>query len=92
MVRASRRGNHLLFEVRDHGTGVPRSQREQIFEPFYRSPGKEPDIAGVGLGLAIARQMAVAQGGNVTCERDKGAGSCFTLVLPAADLPSDFAS
>ena len=67
---------------------MTESERERIFEPFYRAPGAPPDVGGTGLGLAIARRLALAQGGNLTCDARPGGGTVFRLTLAAADLPS----
>lgn len=82
-----RSGEQLEFRVADHGDGIADAERERIFEPFYRAPGAPPDVGGAGLGLAIARRLAVEQGGDVRHEVRQGRGSIFTLVLPAADPP-----
>lgn len=84
-----RAGPMITLEVMDRGPGVPESERERIFEPFYRLPHTLDDRGGTGLGLSIARGLAAAQGGRVYCgPRDDG-GSIFTLELPAADSPAD---
>ena len=70
--------------VRDRGPGVPEAQRERIFEAFFRLPGHAEREGGVGLGLALVRQIALAHGGSVRCEARAGGGSCFRLTLPAA--------
>ena len=70
----------------DRGPGVPPAERERIFEPFHRPAGTAPDVAGVGLGLSIARRLAEAQGGALTVAPRDGGGSVFTLSVPAADL------
>lgn len=80
-------GDELRFSVADRGTGVPTSEVERIFEPFYRAPGAPPDVGGAGLGLAIAKRLASEQRGDVRYEPREGGGSVFTLVLPAADSP-----
>jgi two-component system, OmpR family, sensor histidine kinase KdpD len=79
-------GETLAFAVADRGPGVPEPERERIFAPFYRPPGSPPDIGGAGLGLAIARGLAEAQGGALTHAPREGGGSIFTLRLPAAEL------
>jgi two-component system sensor histidine kinase KdpD len=77
----------ISIAVADRGAGVPAAERERIFEPFYRPAGASPDSArqgGAGLGLAIARRLALAQGGTLTYDDRSGGGSVFTLRLPAA--------
>ena len=87
-----REGAVLRFEVADRGAGIPAEGRERIFEPFIRgaSAGGTPDArtgaTGAGLGLAIARGLAVAQGGSLTYAPREGGGSVFALRLPAADV------
>ncbi len=66
---------------------MPASERERIFEPFYRPPGTPPDVRGTGLGLSIARGLAEAQGGTVRYEPRPDGGSAFVLELPAAEPP-----
>jgi signal transduction histidine kinase len=70
--------------VCDRGPGVPEAYRERIFEPFFRLPGHAEREGGVGLGLALVRQIAERHGGEVRCAPREGGGSCFTLTLPAA--------
>jgi signal transduction histidine kinase len=83
-LQLRREGNRALLRVCDHGPGVPASQRERIFEPFYRLPGASEREGGVGLGLALVRSIAQRHGGRVHCEdRPDGApGACFVLNLP----------
>jgi two-component system sensor histidine kinase KdpD len=88
-LRAGRVGPFLDISVADRGPGVPVAEQDSIFEPFYRSPGALPDVGGAGLGLAIARQLARAQGGDVRCAQRPSGGAVFTLLLPAGDLPVD---
>lgn len=75
----------LVVTVSDRGSGVPDAERERIFEPFYRPAGLPPDVRGAGLGLAIARGLAEAQGGTVRYEAREGGGSVFSLILPGAN-------
>jgi two-component system, OmpR family, sensor kinase len=82
-LELAREGRDVVLRVRDHGPGVPPSERERIFEPFYRLPGASEVHGGVGLGLALVRSIAVRHHGNVTCEDPSGGGACFVLRLPA---------
>lgn len=70
------------LRVCDRGPGVPDAHRERIFEAFFRLPGHAEREGGVGLGLALVRQIAQAHGGSVRCEPREGGGSCFVLSLP----------
>lgn len=90
-VRAA--GEWLEFAVSDRGQGVPAEDRERIFQPFYRRAGIAPDVSGAGLGLSIARAVAVAQGGDLRVSDRAGGGSVFTLRVPAitSDEVSDLA-
>jgi two-component system, OmpR family, sensor histidine kinase RstB len=86
-VTAAGPGAMAELRVCDRGPGVPEALRERIFEPFFRLPGHAEREGGVGLGLALVKQIAERHGGRVRCEaRDpaQGGGSCFVLSLPAA--------
>jgi signal transduction histidine kinase len=61
---------------------VPEVERERIFEPFYRPAGAREREGGVGLGLALVRQIARRHGGDATCLARDGGGSCFAVLLP----------
>jgi two-component system sensor histidine kinase MprB len=69
--------------VRDHGPGIPESDRPFIFDRFYRSEAARGQL-GSGLGLAIVRQIAESHGGRVDVEDAEGGGSRFRLVLVAS--------
>lgn len=81
-VRTGTSGGEAFVSVIDEGPGLPRSQREQLFEP---SPGVEAaDRPGrsAGLGLAIVRRYVDLLGGRVEVDSEPGAGSTFTVILP----------
>jgi signal transduction histidine kinase len=67
--------------VADRGPGVPEAERERIFEPFYRLPGSRETGEGVGLGLALVRQIAQRHGGAARCVAREGGGSVFEVEL-----------
>jgi signal transduction histidine kinase len=71
------------IEVRDRGPGVAESEREKIFEPFYRLPGAAETGRGSGLGLALVRQIARSHGGDAQCLAVEGGGGRFRVTLPA---------
>lgn len=72
--------------VEDRGPGIPDSETERIFEPFYRPADRPADASGAGLGLSIARQLAEAQGGKLRYQPRSGGGSMFALELPRAEM------
>jgi signal transduction histidine kinase len=73
----------LLVAVEDDGPGVPEAERERIFAPFYRPPGpRPPGDTGLGLGLALVRQIARYHGGEVTYVARQPRGSRFEVRLP----------
>ena len=80
----------VIFSVRDHGVGIPREHCEHIFEKFYRVPGQT--VEGAGLGLAIAKEIVEAHGGEIYCRSEPGQGSSFTFTLKRVDAPADTAT
>jgi len=67
----------VRVDVLDTGPGVAPRERARIFDAFVSE-----DVNGTGLGLPIARELAVALGGRIELESEPGSGSCFRLVLP----------
>jgi signal transduction histidine kinase len=84
-VSADAGGGRVRLRVADTGIGIPADQLDVIFEPFVQVDGTRTRTAdGTGLGLAISRDLARGMGGDLTAESAPGAGSAFTLTLPAA--------
>ncbi|MGH8030530.1 MAG: sensor histidine kinase [Arenimonas sp.] len=77
-------GDTVELVVSDEGPGIAPAERERVFEPFYRLPGASEADGGVGLGLALVRQIAVAHGGTAQCVEAAGAGARFVVRLPAS--------
>ena len=74
----------IHFEVTDTGRGISAADQTKIFDPFWQAQGNETTVAGTGLGLSVARQLARLLGGDVTVVRSVPArGSTFLLRLPA---------
>ncbi len=79
-------GERLRIEVRDSGAGIPPEFASHIFEPYFRVRASGRDrVQGLGLGLAIVRQIeAILPGHHLRWQSRVGSGSCFALVLPVA--------
>lgn len=88
-VRLDTNGNDLRLTVLDQGPGVPENELSSIFDPFFRG-NVTKSIDGHGLGLAIARRVVEAHGGNISASNRAGGGLCVEIVLPArcSDLES----
>ena len=78
-------GNCIEISVADTGAGIPAEKLERIFDPFVQAERRlNQPVQGVGLGLAISRDIAHAMSGEITVESTVGQGSKFTLSLPKA--------
>jgi signal transduction histidine kinase len=88
-MRCEARENVLAFHVSDTGIGIPADKTNTVFEPFVQIDARLTRAEqGIGLGLAISRDLARGMGGDLTVEARDGAGSTFTLTLPRAIAPS----
>jgi len=75
------------LRVEDRGPGIPRDERERVFEPFYRGPAAERNATpGSGLGLSLVRHVARAHGGRARVEGHEGGGTAVVLELPVASM------
>ncbi|EFH81739.1 PAS domain S-box protein [Ktedonobacter racemifer] len=73
----------VTIRVHDHGLGIPREQRDKIFDRFYRVAGpKQKAIPGLGMGLYIVAEIIKGHGGTITVDSKVGKGSTFTVTLP----------
>jgi PAS domain S-box-containing protein len=83
-IRIEQDGALCLIEVSDEGLGIPSSERERIFEKFYRlDPQQTKGVGGSGLGLYICRELVERMNGRLTVDSEPGVGSRFTVTLPA---------
>jgi signal transduction histidine kinase len=73
----------VAFHVHDDGPGIPDAERERIFERFHQVENSISHTQGFGLGLYITRQLTVAMGGWIDVRSEAGAGTTFSVTLPA---------
>jgi len=76
--------SELILRVSDNGPGIPPEHLQSVFDRFYQVTGVR---TGVGLGLAIAREIVLAHGGTIEARSQPGAGAQFVVSLPA--VPAD---
>lgn len=81
-ISAARHGEHVRFSIEDEGPGIPESEREAVFQRFYRAEGNNKTERGMGMGLAIVRGVIDAHGGKIWVEQGKK-GARFVFDLPA---------
>jgi signal transduction histidine kinase/ActR/RegA family two-component response regulator len=74
----------LRVSVADTGLGMSAAQLAQLFTPFSRAGRESSRVEGTGIGLVIARHLAMLMGGNLSCSSEEGQGSRFVLQLPLA--------
>ncbi len=82
-IKAHRKDDNILIEVKDHGTGIAEKHLPRLFERFYRvDKARSRKLGGTGLGLAIVKHIAQLHKGNISVKSELGQGSTFILCLP----------
>jgi len=81
-VRMETTDDHFNIHVRDHGAGIPNDDHERIFDKYTRLQRQDHQVAGTGLGLALARAAMRGQGGDIRVATHPDGGSIFTLCWP----------
>ena len=82
-VRAEKSGGEIVIAVHSFGPVIPMADRERIFDRYFRSSSSSGQVAGTGIGLSIAKRVALAHGGAVWVTSDETAGNTFYVALPA---------
>ena len=88
-VTLASKATRATITVEDQGSGIPRDQRERVFEPIYRMDGsRSQETGGVGFGLSVARSIIWEHSGDITLSNRKGGGLSVRLELSEANQPS----
>ena len=81
-VTAERKEKHVYLSVEDTGTGIPEELKERVFEPFFRvDKSRSRELGGVGLGLALVREIVRVHDGSITVKSNPSGGTIFEVVL-----------
>ncbi|MDI6814904.1 MAG: GAF domain-containing sensor histidine kinase [Dehalococcoidales bacterium] len=81
-LRARKRDDELVIEVQDSGIGIAKEEQARLFQPYYRVESDKQRYPGLGLGLALAKQIVELHGGRIWVESQLGKGSTFAFSLP----------
>ena len=81
-VSADRKENHVYLSVEDTGAGIPEELKERVFEPFFRvDKSRSRELGGVGLGLALVREIVRVHDGSITVKSNPSGGTIFEVVF-----------
>ena len=81
-VTADRKEKHVYLSVKDTGAGIPEELKERVFEPFFRvDKSRSRELGGVGLGLALVREIVRVHDGNITVKSNPSGGTIFEVIL-----------
>ena len=81
-VTADRKEKHVYLSVEDTGSGIPEELKERVFEPFFRvDKSRSRELGGVGLGLALVREIVRVHDGSITVKSNPSGGTIFEVVL-----------
>ena len=81
-LRAKKRDNELVIEVQDNGAGIAKEVQAKLFKPYSRLNSDRQRYPGLGLGLALAKQVVELHGGKMWIESELGKGSTFAFSMP----------
>ena len=86
-VTAYQRNKHVYLSVEDTGSGIPKELRERVFEPFFRvDKSRSRELGGVGLGLALVREIVRVHDGSICIKSGKTGGTIFELTFAQCSI------
>lgn len=90
-VTAYQRNKHVYLSVEDTGSGIPKELRERVFEPFFRvDKSRSRELGGVGLGLALVREIVRVHDGSICIKSGKTGGTIFEVTLRSIQCSVSF--
>ena len=82
-IELNKNKNNLFIKIEDDGPGIPKTEYENVFKPFYKiNKGRADSKSSVGLGLSIASDIIKSHGGNIKLDKSKMNGLCVKVFLP----------
>jgi signal transduction histidine kinase len=81
-IRVRHEDNGLVIDVRDNGIGIAREEQARLFKPYSRLSSDRQRHPGLGLGLALSKQVVELHGGRIWVESEPGKGSTFSFFVP----------
>jgi signal transduction histidine kinase len=87
-VRIKKQEAGLVIEVSDNGIGIPKDQQDRLFKPYSRIQADRQRHPGLGLGLALSKQIIELHGGRIWVDSDANKGSVFSFFLPKRPITS----
>jgi signal transduction histidine kinase len=81
-LRAREQNGFLIVEVQDTGYGIPEEEQRRLFRPYHRQIGDREHLSGLGLGLALCKNLVQLHGGRIWVQSQEGKGSLFSFSIP----------
>jgi PAS domain S-box-containing protein len=81
-LRAKEENSSIVVEVQDTGYGIPEEEQRRLFRPYHRQTGDREHLSGLGLGLALCKNLVQLHGGRIWVRSQEGKGSTFSFSIP----------
>lgn len=84
ILKAKIEDDYLIVEVQDTGHGIPEEEQKRLFQPYHRQLSDREHLSGLGLGLALCKNLVQLHGGRIWVESSEGKGSTFSFSIPVS--------
>ncbi|MDD5288292.1 MAG: ATP-binding protein, partial [Dehalococcoidales bacterium] len=85
-LRAKEQNGSLVVEVQDTGRGIPEEEQRRLFRPYHRQVSDREHLSGLGLGLALCKNLVQLHGGRIWVESQEGKGAIFSFSIPISSI------